>query len=178
MDDLHLKFPHRWITPNAKSFNSNIHGLGATTIKSIKKAETIAFLGGIIIPRSEIKKYWDKMGHVGIQIDDEFFICPPNREELIKTGVFNHSCEPNCGISGNIKIIAIRDIKPGEELTFDYAFTESFFEPFKCNCRTLTCRKVIKPDDWKDLKLQRKFYKYFSDYLRNKMRSRAKFKYQ
>src|SRR3989344_4449693 len=130
MDDLHLNFPHRWITPNAKSFNSNIHGLGATTIKSIKK------------------------------------------------GVFNHSCEPNCGISGNIKIIAIRDIKPGEELTFDYAFTESFFEPFKCNCRTLTCRKVIKPDDWKDLKLQRKFYKYFSDYLRNKMRSRAKFKYQ
>ncbi len=35
----------------------------------------------------------------------------------------NHSCDPNCEtdqISGRIWIIATQNIKPGEELTYDY----------------------------------------------------------
>lgn len=69
------------------------------------------------------------MGHVGIQIDENFFICPTSREELKKTGVFNHSCEPNAGFRSSIVLEAIRDIKAGEEITFDYAFCEMYFEP-------------------------------------------------
>lgn len=36
----------------------------------------------------------------------------------------NHACEPNCGLrpeGETIRLVAIRDIAPGEELTFDYS---------------------------------------------------------
>jgi hypothetical protein len=34
--------------------------------------------------------------------------------------MFNHSCQPNVGVKGQIVVIARRDILSGEELTFDY----------------------------------------------------------
>ena len=106
------------------------------------------------------------MGHVGVQIDDNFFICPTNREELKETGTFNHSCEPNLGMGGVNKYVAIRDIKKGEELVDEFVFTESSsFEPFKCNCSSKNCRKVITQNDWKLKNLQDKYFDYFSPSL-------------
>lgn len=34
----------------------------------------------------------------------------------------NHSCQPNCELAGNhsLTLVAMRDIRAGEELTFDY----------------------------------------------------------
>lgn len=36
----------------------------------------------------------------------------------------NHSCEPNCGVKDLFKIVAMRDINKGEEITWDYEMTE------------------------------------------------------
>ena len=134
-----------------------IHGLGVIALENITKGEVVGVLGGVIVPKKEINNYWKIMGHVGIQIDDEFFIVPTTREELEKTGIFNHSCNPNCGFSNQITLIAIKDIKKGEELVFDYAFCESFMEELRCNCGSPNCRKIIKSTDWKILELQKKF---------------------
>jgi len=168
MEDLNKFWQHRWVTPKAKSMKSRIHGIGVVAIQDIKKDETVGVLGGLVVPSSEIKTYWKKMGQVGIQIDDEFFIVPATREEIEKLGVFNHSCNPNCGIINNIKMVAMRNIKSGEELVFDYALTESMIEGFKCNCGSTNCRKIIKSTDWKIPELQRKYEKYFSSYLKDK----------
>jgi SET domain-containing protein len=50
----------------------------------------------------------------------------------------NHSCTPNIKIVKEdkiIKLIAIKDIQEGQEITFDYNSTEwKLFHPFKCNC--------------------------------------------
>ncbi len=169
IDDLHLRWGHRYINPKATPIRSKIHGLGVVAIAPIKKGETIAVLGGIILSKTDIREYWQEMGHVGIQIDDDFFICPSNREELEKTGVFNHSCDPNCGFAGTLRLIAIRDINKGEEIVFDYAFSESFADDFECKCGASKCRKVIKAEDWKNAGLQKKFPHYFSPYLRQKL---------
>ena len=169
--DLHAVWPHRWITPKAKAINSQIHGLGTIAVEPIQKGETIAVLGGITIHKSQIRSYWGKMGHVGIQTDDDFFICPSSREELEKTGVFNHSCEPNCGFGSTLRLVATRNIKKGEELVFDYAFSESFADAFECKCGSPNCRKTIKPDDWKNPALQKRFAEYFSPYLKQKFQS-------
>lgn len=169
MKDLHEIWPHRWVTEKAKAENSKIHGLGVVSMKKISKGEDVALLGGIIIPKSEIREYWEKIGHVGIQIDDNFFICPTTRTELNKKGVFNHSCDPNLGFDGSIKFIAIKDIPSREELVFDYGFNETFFDEFKCNCGAKNCRKTIKPTDWKNKDLQKKYGKYFSPYLIKKI---------
>jgi SET domain len=52
----------------------------------------------------------------------------------------NHSCEPNVGFAGNIVLIAMRDISPGEELTTDYALFDDYDGMMGCQCRTPSCR--------------------------------------
>ncbi len=169
MEDLHNNLRHRWITPKAKSFRSKIHGLGVIAMDDIRKGENVGVLGGVIIKKEDMPDYWKIMGHVGIQIDDEFFIVPTTRTELEETGVFNHSCDPNCGFSNSITFVAIRNILKGEELTFDYAFCESLINNFNCKCGSENCRKIIKPTDWKNKKLQKNYGTYFSPYLKNKL---------
>lgn len=168
MKDIHNTWAHRWVSPKVKSYKSHLHGLGVIAVKSISKGEPIALLGGVIVPTSEIYDYQKIMGDVGIQIDDDFFIVPTKRKELEEKGVFNHSCDPNCGFDGSIKLIAIRNIDIGEELCFDYAFSESFTQSFKCNCNSSNCRKNITNEDWKNLEIQKKYGEYFSPYLKKK----------
>ena len=143
--------------------------MGVVAVENISKGEIVAVLGGVIVPLSEINRYREKLGHRGIQIDDNFFICPTSIEERKETGIFNHSCEPNMGYKNPITFIAIRYIKAGEELTFEYAFSESYFEPFKCKCGSINCRKIIKPNDWKIKEIQDKYGEYFSPYLKKKI---------
>ncbi|MBI4020473.1 MAG: SET domain-containing protein-lysine N-methyltransferase [Candidatus Aenigmarchaeota archaeon] len=169
MEDLHKTWGHRWLTPKARPTKSRIHGLGVMCIRRIRKGETICVYGGIIIPIKEIRKYRSMMGHAGIQIDDKFFVCPATREELGKTGIFNHSCEPNMGLSGPVMSVAIREIRAGEEITGDYAFMESCFKPFRCLCGSRNCRKIIRPTDWKKPEIRKKYGRYFSPYLKRKL---------
>jgi uncharacterized protein len=57
----------------------------------------------------------------------------------------NHSCEPNCVIMGRTRIVTLRRIEPGEEVTFDYS-TNVGREEFsmECKCGTNSCRKVVR----------------------------------
>ena len=59
----------------------------------------------------------------------------------------NHSCEPNTGIrltgQGAI-IVAIRDVLPHDELTYDYStYLNNPFELMECHCGTPSCRRLI-----------------------------------
>ena len=55
----------------------------------------------------------------------------------------NHSCEPNCGFKGKFQIVAMRNIKKGEWLTFDYEMSEDSDWRMDCKCGAKNCRKVI-----------------------------------
>jgi SET domain-containing protein len=64
----------------------------------------------------------------------------------------NHSCDPNCDAvidDARIWIETIRDIEPGEELAYDYAYvlTERHSPAAKrrypCNCGAVSCRGTI-----------------------------------
>ena len=55
----------------------------------------------------------------------------------------NHSCEPNIA-PNNGKVIALRDINAGHELTIDYAPLSSKWWEMKCNCGAKTCRGVVR----------------------------------
>lgn len=57
----------------------------------------------------------------------------------------NHSCNPNTSHCSRIGMdIALRDIKKGEEITYEYAFLLLSGEKLVCNCESKNCRKVIK----------------------------------
>lgn len=62
----------------------------------------------------------------------------------------NHSCDPNCeiqkwktGNTSSVGIFAIRDILPGEELTFDYQFDRDDNNQIPCFCGSPKCRHVL-----------------------------------
>lgn len=72
----------------------------------------------------------------------------------------NHSCDPNCGIlqneTGAHDFVAIKNIEPNEEITFDYAmrnYSVDFFPP-RCQCGSKHCRGIIS--GWKDLSQEQK----------------------
>jgi SET domain-containing protein len=65
----------------------------------------------------------------------------------------NHSCDPNCEIAitrGRIFVDALRDIEPGEELSYDYwyitdeAYTLADLKRiYPCRCGAAACRGTL-----------------------------------
>ena len=84
----------------------------------------------------------------------------------------NHSCEPNVGFAGNIVLVAMRNIGPGEELTTDYALFDDYDGMMGCQCATPSCRGTIGGRDWQQPDLQRKYGSYFSSYLLHRLARR------
>ena len=61
----------------------------------------------------------------------------------------NHSCDPNLVtriVKGHIIYMSARDIKPGEELTVDYRFSDKI-ERVTCRCGAKKCRGVINVNE-------------------------------
>ncbi|MDQ3908568.1 MAG: SET domain-containing protein-lysine N-methyltransferase [Acidobacteriota bacterium] len=61
------------------------------------------------------------------------------------THYINHSCEPNSYMRitrGHILFMALRDIRPGEEITLDYE-TTLHPDTKKCRCKSPACRGTI-----------------------------------
>ena len=57
--------------------------------------------------------------------------------------LINHSCDPNCEVYGTglkVWVYAIRDIKKGEELSYDYGFGfDQDYKDFPCRCGSSNC---------------------------------------
>jgi hypothetical protein len=82
---------------------------------------------------------------------------------------FNHSCEPNCGLTADLKLITIRSVDNGEELTYDYSTTMMERDwQMKCSCGEPKCRRVIRDFDKLPADLQSKYLelKIVQNYIR------------
>lgn len=161
-----------WISPKAiKARPSHVAGRGLFAKEDIKKDEVIAVKAGHIINTETLHRNENLINGAEAQLGVDLYIAPMSTEEYESTMIFcNHSCEPNSGIGGNILSVAIRDIKAGEEITFDYATHQS--DPnyrLNCKCGAPTCRKVVTGNDWMIVKLQNKYAGYFSWYLEQKI---------
>jgi len=83
---------------------------------------------------------------------------PPEDLDFNKLSIewyMNHSCEGNVGFDEDGDFIAIRNIEPGDELTYDYGLAES--NPgfaMACTCGSTSCRKTITGNDWKSRSFQ------------------------
>jgi hypothetical protein len=113
-------------------------GLGVFANREIRPGEVILAFGGPVIDFAETKRRgpWECMP-VQIGQNRYFDTRPP--------GVFvNHSCEPNAGIRNDRDLVALRQIRLGEEVRFDYSTTmeeQSF--TMRCLCGTPKCRHVV-----------------------------------
>ena len=64
----------------------------------------------------------------------------------------NHSCDPNCEtdiIKGHVWIIAIKDIKKREEITYDYGYDLDNYKDHPCRCDSKNCLGYIVSEDHK-----------------------------
>lgn len=147
--------------------DSAIHGRGMFAKEKIFKGEVVFVKGGHILKREQLFSS-DKINSY-LPIDDNYFIAAENSEEEAEIKLYNnHSCNPNCGIRGEITFIAIRDIEIGEELTCDYAFIDNEDYEFSCSCGSDNCRKTVTGRDWEILELQQSHGQYFAAYLQAK----------
>jgi len=114
-------------------------GKGIFTMKNITKDEIVLIITGKLV-----KDVYDEDQSVGerwLGVGNQEWIDVDENNPMY---YMNHSCDPNTKIDG-MKVIALRDILDGEELTFDYALTEQ--DPYwqmKCNCGSSNCRGIIK----------------------------------
>jgi len=66
----------------------------------------------------------------------------------------NHSCRPNCESQiarGRVWIVALRAIKPEEELTYDYYYDFDHYKDHPCRCGAEECAGYIvkAPQRWR-----------------------------
>jgi SET domain-containing protein len=139
-------------------------GSGSFVVSKISKGEIVASFGGNVIDQSELAKYSADRVSRSLQLNSDTYLLSGNVPE--PGDMINHSCDPNCGISGTSSVQAIRDIEIDQELTFDYAMSDSSqYDEFICACGKEKCRQKITGMDWQNKDLQAKYRNYFSSYI-------------
>jgi len=149
--------------------NSNIHNKGVFAKKDIKKGtRVIEYVGKKITKKQAeeiIQKQYEKAEKNKKKGDN--YIFELNKKYDLDGNVrwnparfINHSCDPNCeveNIEGHIWIIAIKNIKKNEEITFNYGFDEKDYEDFPCRCGSKNCiGYILAKEHWKKLKKKKK----------------------
>ena len=90
---------------------SIINHKGMFAKELIQKGEIVYIKGGHILSRDEL--FSSGIINNYLPISDEYFLGVLSIEEEEDIELYNnHSCDPNCGMHGEITFIAIRDIQP------------------------------------------------------------------
>jgi len=135
-----------------KMGKSRVHGRGVFATRPIRKGARIIEYTGRRIPWSSVPE----------DLDDErtYYFGLDNGKEVIDPTVggneaqwINHSCDPNCeaieDTRGRVFIYALRNLRPGEELFYDYRLevavprTKEVEEENRCACGSSNCRGTM-----------------------------------
>ena len=142
-------------SPLVEARDSRIHGRGVYAVAPIKKGTRIMEYLGERISHDEADSRYAKKG----EDDGHTFLFIASNRTVIDAGVngndarfINHSCNPNCETvieNSRVFIDAVRNIKPGDELGYDYQLTwESTDDPaelalYACRCGAKQCRGTM-----------------------------------
>ncbi|MEP7287477.1 MAG: SET domain-containing protein-lysine N-methyltransferase [Chloroflexota bacterium] len=153
-----------WHSPKLERRDTPTTGCGLYATVPIAQEELLLVWGGIIVTSDELLALPEFARHRAIQVEADQHLSSGMIDD--DTDCINHSCNPTAGLSGQIALVALRDIVPDEQVCFDYAMSDahpSFRMP--CACGQPDCRKVITGDDWKKPELQQRYKGYFSPYI-------------
>ena len=143
-------------------------GFGVFAREAAQAGEVLVVWGGNIVTEEQLETLPPITQHHSVQIDEGLYLATIG--DLEPADFVNHSCEPNLGLRGQISLVALCDIRPDEEVCFDYAMTDSTpYDEFACHCGTPECRRVITGNDWKLSELWAKYAGYFSPYLQRRI---------
>ena len=127
-----------------KKKKSNIDKRGLFATRNIKKGTRIIEYKGKIITKNETEK------NLKFDNDKDIYLFNLNSRYDLDgdyswntARLANHSCNPNCEVVGKglkLWIESIKDIKKGEELSYDYGFSfDEDFKDYPCKCNSKNC---------------------------------------
>jgi hypothetical protein len=118
-------------------------GRGVFARQVIAAGQLILQFQGWLSATTDLQEEW-----LAMQVGPDLWLC--SHGELLDDCV-NHGCEPNAGfVTGEPILHALRDIQPGEEITWDYS--TSIAEPgweLECRCGSNQCRGIVR--SWGEL---------------------------
>jgi hypothetical protein len=159
------------MSPLLEVRTSGHHGRGIFANARIAARTRLAVFGGSILSNDDALELPPSLQPFAMQIEERFVLAAPHSLDRDDTRFFNHSCNPNAGIRGQLFLVAMRAIEADEEVTFDYAMTVANAvgggPPFDmpCNCGARSCRGRITENDWRIPTLQRAYRGFFSTYI-------------
>ena len=133
------------VLPKIRRKKSRLHGFGVFAVEPITKNKRIIDYAGELITNKQsesredrylrkgciwvfrVNRYWSRDANIGGNV----------------ARFINHSCQPNCYsqvVDGTIWIRAARNIRRGEELTYDY--NTQGVAGINCRCRP-GCQRVL-----------------------------------
>lgn len=154
--------------PKARLRRTKKYGWGVYAHKTIRKGEVIAKFDGTFYD-NDFAKWTDDLRNHAIQCDKTMW-----RDSKGLARYINHSCEPNCGIKRRYEIVAMRTIRPGEQVTWDYEMTEnSPWWKMRCRCGSKICRKKIGAYKNMPENIRQKYKGFISSWLTKKQLIRS-----
>jgi D-alanine-D-alanine ligase len=140
---------HKRIQKNYIMKGNAIAGYGIYATRDLP-AKALIFKGEEmpqrIVTRRYVERYWnvkekETFRKYAYPLSKEVFLLWDNNPA--NWAPQNHSCDPNTAYEG-LNVVALRDIKQGEELTLNYAsFLDEHMEPFNCRCGAANCRRLV-----------------------------------
>lgn len=161
---------YSWLSPKCAARRLANGQYGVFAVAAIAPDEIVSVWGGEIMTRAQVAQMPEKYQRYATQVEEDFYLGGISQDDA---DYFNHSCDPNVGMQGQIVLVAMRAIAPGEELCFDYAMTDgSPYDEFECHCDAPHCRKWVRGNDWQKPELWEKYRGYFMPYLQKRIDAR------
>lgn len=142
---------------------SKIQGKGVFANKNFHQGEVILEIDDSHVVKEESKLTKYQKEFVADYLPDKIVLMQSPERYI------NHSCEPNVyvkTINGIRQVLAMRKIKKGEEILFDYEINADYGGAFTCHCGSKNCRGVYHGDFFKlPRKIQLKYLPYLEDWF-------------
>jgi hypothetical protein len=160
---------YSYLSPKCSVVNAPEKGGHAVqAVAPIAAGEIITVWGGRIVNATQAADLPSGYREHNIQVEEGMYLAPVIPDD--ESDYVNHSCDPNAGLSGQIVLVAMRDIAAGEEVTFDYAMADGDgYDEFPCACGAPSCRGRVTGNDWKLPELWQRYKGYFSPYLQRRI---------
>lgn len=120
-------------------------GLGLVALKRIPRGKRIVEYFGPLITNEVVER---SDGSYFFGVNNKWSIDGSSRHNLAR--YINHSCKPNAeaivSSRGRVWIFATKNIKPGEEITYDYGeeYFDGIIRPRGCRCQNCRPRRKKK----------------------------------
>ena len=156
--------PSCWLAPGLIGRCSDGKGgHGVFARRPIDRGELLAVFGGSVVSAEFLRVADPALRRLTLQIDEDLFVISTVEGPA---DWFNHSCEPNAGLQGQLSLVAMRSIAAGEEVSYDYAMSDgSAYDEFHCACGVRRCRGKVTGQDWQRPELWARYGDHFSPYL-------------